>query len=114
MRKVRILLAEDIKAYRDELIEKLRDYEFDKFGSNDILDITKAESYVKADQLLEDSRRSDTPFEVFFCDIDFTEDQKGGKRDSGFHLIEKAFEISSMTNIYTYSGQFKALDLYDG
>lgn len=114
MRKVRLLLAEDTKVNREEIIEKLRDYELEKFGSNDVLEITKAESYVKADLILEESRLNGSPFEVFFCDIDFTEDQKGGKRDSGFSLIRKAFEISGLTNIYTYSGQFKAADLWDG
>ena len=114
MRKVRILIAEDTKEARDIIIENLRDYELEKFGSNDILEITKAESFKKADQILEESKKSGTPFEVFFCDIDFTEDQKGGQRDSGFILIRKAFEISNITNIYTYSGQFKAADLWEG
>ncbi len=114
MKKIRILVAEDTKEARDIITDNLRDYELEKYGNNDTFDITKAESFVKADQILEESRKNNNPYEVFFCDIDFTEDRKGGKRDSGFQLIRKAFEISNLTHIYTYSGQFKAADLWEG
>lgn len=114
MKKIRILVAEDTKEARDIITDNLRDYELEKYGNNDTFDITKAESFVKADQILEDYRKNNNPYEVFFCDIDFTEDRKGGKRDSGFQLIRKAFEISNLTHIYTYSGQFKAADLWEG
>jgi len=114
MKKIRILVAEDTKEARDILIDNLKEYELDKYGSNDIFEITKAESFIRASQLITESGKAETPFEVFFCDIDFTEDNKGGKRDSGFELIRLAFEVSNITNIYTYSGQFKAADLWDG
>lgn len=114
MKKIRILVAEDTKEARDILVENLTDYELEKYGNNNVFEITKAESFVKASQLLKESGKNGTPYEVFFCDIDFTEDNKGGKRDSGFELIKLAFEISNITNIYTYSGQFKAADLWDG
>lgn len=114
MKKIRILVAEDTKEARDILVENLTDYELEKYGNNNVFEITKAESFVKASQLIKESGKNGTPYEVFFCDIDFTEDNKGGKRDSGFELIKLAFEISNITNIYTYSGQFKAADLWDG
>lgn len=113
MKKIRILVAEDTKEARDILIDNLKEYELDKYGSNDVFEITKAESFIKASQLITESGKAETLYEVFFCDIDFTEDNKGGKRDSGFELIRLAFEVSNITNIYTYSGQFKAADLWD-
>lgn len=112
MKKINILIAEDNKEARDLLAEGLEEFAAEFYQSEYELSLTKADSYGKALQRLNDSKKSGEYYDVFFCDIDFTEDQKGGRSDSGFELIEKAFVISPVTKIVTYSGQFRAKDLW--
>jgi len=112
MKKIKILVAEDTKEARDLIIEGLKSYAFKKFGDENYFEIERAESFQKGRQKLADSEKSKSFYDVFFADIDFTEDNKGGKRDSGYGLIEKAFEVCPVTKIYTYSGQFHAKDLW--
>ncbi len=111
-KKLNILIAEDTKIFRDNLLFTLEDF----FSNNNIpgkfFQITKASSFVKAHQLLIESEKSGNYYDIFFADIDFTEDNKGGERDSGFKLIEKAFDICPLTKIATYSGQFRAAELW--
>lgn len=113
MRKIRILVAEDTKVARDILVEGIEDYANENLSGINEIEIVKAESYSKALQKIVESGTSENYFDIFFADIDFTEDGKGGKRDSGFELIEKAFETCPITAIVTHSGQFHAKDLWD-
>ena len=112
MKKIKILVAEDTKEARDLIIEGLQSYASKNFGDENYFEIERAESYQKGWQKLAESEKSKSFYDVFFADIDFTEDNKGGERDSGYKLIEKAFEVCPITKIYTYSGQFHAKDLW--
>jgi hypothetical protein len=112
MKKIKILVAEDTKEARDLIIEGLKSYAGKKFGDENYFAIERAESFQKGWQKLAESEKSKSFYDVFFADIDFTEDNKGGERDSGYKLIEKAFEVCPVTKIYTYSGQFHAKDLW--
>lgn len=107
MRKIRILVAEDIKEARDLIIEGIKSYSTKKFNDENFFFIEKAESFSKGLQLIAETEKSKEYFDIFFADIDFTEDKKGGAIDSGFKLIEKAFEVCPITKIYTYSAQYK-------
>jgi len=112
MKKIKILIAEDTKEARDLIIEGLQSYAEKKFGDKNYFVIERAESFQKGLQKLSESEKSKSFYDVFFADIDFTEDNKGGERDSGYKLIEKAFDVCPVTKIYTYSGQFHAKDLW--
>ncbi len=110
MSTFRILVAEDNKEARDIIVDALEDY----FAANPSgYKIDKASSFQAALQKLNESGLKRDYYDIFFSDIDFTEDNKGGKRDSGYELITKAFEVCPATNIVTYSGQFHARDLWD-
>lgn len=105
MRKYRILIAEDTLEARDIIINeinKITDIDFE---------IVECESFTKAQAKIIESGKAKNYFDFLFIDIDFTEDYKGGKRDSGFKLIENAFEICPVSKIATYSAQYKAADL---
>lgn len=105
----RVLIAEDVIDSRDILIENLNEYAALK--NNDItFSITEADHYQKAMRLLAENENN--PFHILFVDIDFTEDNKGGSRNSGFEIIKKAFEVCPISKICTYSGQFHAKDLW--
>lgn len=106
MKKIKIFVAEDYKVTRDLLIEGLQSYAEKKFGDENYFVIERAESFQKGLLKLAESEKSKSFYDVFFADIDFSEDNKGGELDSGYKLIEKAFEVCPVTNIYTYSGQF--------
>lgn len=107
MKKIRILVAEDTKEARDLIIEGIKSYAFKKFNDENYFFIEKAESFSKGLQLLTETDKNKEYFDIFFADIDFTEDKKGGQLDSGFKLIERAFEVCPITKIYTYSAQYK-------
>jgi CheY-like chemotaxis protein len=113
MRIIRILVAEDTKVARDILVEGIEEYSQANLSGKNEIEIVKAESYSKALQKIIESGTDNNYFDIFFADIDFTEDGKGGKRDSGFELIERAFEVCPITAIVTHSGQFHAKDLWD-
>jgi hypothetical protein len=112
MEKVRILIAEDNIEARNILIEGINEYSLKVLNDNNLFEIVWAESFVKAWQILLETSQNQNFFDIFFCDIDFTEDNRGGERDSGYKLIEKSFEIYPLTKILTYSGQFRAKDLW--
>lgn len=112
MQKIKILVAEDTKVARDLIIEGLQNYALTKFGDENYFFIERAESFQKGLQKLAESEKAKLFYDVFFTDIDFSEDNRGGARDSGYKLIEKAFEVCPVTKIYTYSGQFHAKDLW--
>lgn len=106
---IKILVAEDIRETRNLLIDTLRLFA----AQNDLLLlIDSAESFIKADQKLNESEKNGEYFDIFFADIDFSEDNKGGEPDSGYKLIERAFEISPLTQIVTFSGQFTHPNLW--
>jgi hypothetical protein len=114
MKKIRILVAEDFIDARESIVNALKKYELKRYENNESFKIEEAESFIQAKQILTESEKNKEPFDVFFCDLDFTEDEEGGERDSGFELIRLAFKICSITNIYTYSSQFNKPDLYGG
>lgn len=105
----RVLIAEDVIDSRDILIENLNEYAALK-NSDITFSIIEAEHYQKAMQILAENKNN--PFHFLFIDIDFTEDNKGGSRNSGFEIIKKAFEVCPISKICTYSGQFHAKDLW--
>lgn len=113
MNKIKILIAEDIKEARDLIADGIREYAIKKFNDGDYFSIDKADSYFKGLQLINECEKKNEFYNIFFVDIDFSEDNKGGLRDSGYSLIEKAFEVCPITTICTYSGQFHARDLWD-
>lgn len=112
MKNINILIAEDTKEARDLIVEGLQEYAQKKFGDVNYFTITKADSYHKALLTINESGRKNSYYDIFFADIDFTEDNKGGEKDSGFNLIEKSFEVCPVTIICTYSGQFRAKELW--
>lgn len=111
MKNIKILIAEDNLDVREFMSERLKEYIEKKF-SNQKLEIIECESYEKASQKISESQTKEKFFDIFFVDIDFTEDNKGGQRDSGYKLIEKAFGISPLTKIVVYSAQFQSVDLW--
>jgi hypothetical protein len=111
--KLKVLVAEDTKIARDLLVMNLKTFAKDYLDDIDHFEIDKAESFQKAHQMIVDSGTSQNYYDILFADIDFTEDNKGGERDSGFKLIEKAFEVCPLTQIATYSGQFRGAELWD-
>ena len=112
MNELKILIAEDTKEARDILKENLIEFHESSDLKNISLKIEACESFAKALAKLKESEKSGTFYHVFFADVDFTEDKKGGKRNSGYELIKTAFGICPLTKICTYSGQFRAADLW--
>jgi len=114
MKTYKVLIAEDTIEGRDILLEefeKFRNLKKDK-GIEIDFKIDECEHPVKALQKLSESSSTNEFYDILFIDIDFTEQaHKGGKRDSGFQIIKRAFEICPVSKICTYSGQFHAPDL---
>ncbi|MCX8057588.1 MAG: hypothetical protein N3F03_08275 [Ignavibacteria bacterium] len=109
MKKFKVLIAEDTIEARDILIEEL--YKL-KENSEYEFDIIECEFPEKAISKLSEANEKNDFYHILFIDIDFTQQShKGGRRDSGFEIIKKAFSICPISKICTYSGQFKALDL---
>ncbi|NUN09707.1 MAG: hypothetical protein HUU54_11075 [Ignavibacteriaceae bacterium] len=104
-REYRILIAEDTIAARDVIIDEL----------NKITDFkivfSECDSAIGAFQTLDKLHAKGQHLDFLFVDIDFKEDNKGGKRDSGFEIIEKAFEHCPISTIATYSAQYNTADL---
>jgi len=111
-RKIRVFIAEDTRIARDLIVDSIKNFAEKKFGERDYFEIDKAETYQKAHQKIVESAKNKDYYDLMFIDIDFTEDGHGGERDSGYKLIEKAFEVSPLAKISTYSGQFRAADLW--
>jgi CheY-like chemotaxis protein len=111
MNKIKILIAEDVKEARDILREKLNDYLKTKYNQ-DSFTIESSSSYQEALRIINESEKNSEYYNIFFCDIDFTEDKKGGQRDSGYELINRMFEVCPITCICTHSGQFRGKDLW--
>ena len=106
---IRVLVAEDTTITRKILIEVIREYSSEKKIE---FRVDSADSYHKALQMLNENEKKQTYYDNFFADIDFSEDNKGGVKDSGYRLIERAFEICPLTHVITYSGQFTQADLW--
>ncbi len=108
MKKYKVLLAEDIIEHRDVIIkelEKLKPLEFQ---------IDECEFPDKSLSRLADSEKNKEYYDILFVDLDFREQShKGGKRDSGFQIIKRAFDVCPISKICTYSGQFREFDLSD-
>lgn len=108
MKKYKVLLAEDTIEARDAIIrelEKLKPIEFQ---------IDECEFPDKALSRLADSEKNRDYYDILFVDLDFTQQaHKGGKRDSGFRIIKRAFDVCPISKICTYSGQFREPDLSD-
>lgn len=108
MKKYKVLLAEDTIEARDAIIkelEKLKPLEFQ---------IDECEFPNKALSRLADSEKNIEYYDILFVDLDFTQQaHKGGKRDSGFQIIKRAFDVCPISKICTYSGQFREPDLSD-
>lgn len=108
MKKYKVLLAEDMIEHRDAIIkelEKLKPLEFN---------IDECEFPDKALSRLADSEKNKEYYDILFVDLDFTQQaHKGGKRDSGFQIIKRAFDVCPISKICTYSGQFREHDLSD-
>ena len=110
--KLKVLIAEDTRIARDILIMNLENFAKDDLDNIEYFNIEKAESFEKAHRMIVNTKSTGDYYDIIFADIDFTEDNKGGERDSGYVLIEKAFEICPLTKITTYSGQFRAAELW--
>lgn len=110
MNQIKVFVAEDTKETRKKLIEALNEFSVKQIGSEGLFVIDKTESAEKAKSKLEECDKHKNYYDIFFCDIDFTEG--GGDRDAGFELIQEAFKICPITKICTYSGQFHTEDLW--
>ena len=110
--KLKVLIAEDTRMARDLLINNLNEFARETLNAVEYFDIEEAETFEKAHQKIVESGNTQNYYDIIFADIDFTEDNKGGKSDSGYNLIEKAFEVCPITKIATYSGQFRAAELW--
>ncbi len=103
------MIAEDTLEGREILIDELN-----TCNHNYKFEIEACETPSKAFSKLSEYSKENKYFDLLFVDIDFQEARsKGGKRDSGFEIIEKAFETCPFTKVCTYSGQFRAFDLSD-
>ena len=103
------MIAEDDVEAREILIYELNEH-YPAYN----FEIEECESPLKVFSKLSDSSKQNKYFDVAFVDIDFTiANTKGGRRDSGFEIIEKAFQTCPFTKVCTYSGQFRAFDLSD-
>lgn len=106
---IRVMIAEDTLEAREILID-----EINKLNQGYAFEIVQCESPNTAFNKLSEYSKKGKYFDVIFADIDFQEARtKGGKRDSGFEIISKAFETCPFTKICTYSGQFREFDLSD-
>lgn len=109
IQRLNILIAEDHleerRILKENVLEFFNELQFETA-------FTLKSSYNEIMQDIIEKQKSEIYYDLAFCDIDFTEDQKGGKRDSGFKIIEKLFEVCPITKICTYSGQFRAIDLW--
>lgn len=112
MKTINVLIAEDDLEARNIIRDSISEFSLDKYKTDTLFKIEIAESFQKASHKLSEAHKKKEYFHLFFCDIDFTEDGKGGERDSGYKLIEKCFETCPLTKIFTYSGQFRAKDLW--
>jgi hypothetical protein len=74
--KLRILIAEDTKQARDIIFDELTDFLLNKGLNEENFEIVKASSFQKANKILNDSEKEQNYFNIFFADIDFTEDGK--------------------------------------
>ena len=110
--KLKILIAEDTRMARELLINDLNEFARVTLNAVEYFDIEGAETFEKAHKKIVESGNTKNYYDIIFADIDFTEDNRGGKRDSGYILIEKAFEVCPITKIATYSGQFRAAELW--
>ena len=110
--KLKVLIAEDTRMARELLINDLNEFARVTLNAVEYFDIEEAETFEKAHQKIVESGNTQNYYDIIFADIDFTEDNKGGKSDSGYKLIEKAFEVCPITKIATYSGQFRAAELW--
>lgn len=111
--KLKVLIAEDTKTARDLLAINLQNFASENLNDPGYFEIEKAASFEKARKMIIETADSKEYYDIIFADIDFTEDNKGGERDSGYSLIEKGFEICPLTKITTYSGQFRAAELWE-
>ena len=112
MDKIRIFIAEDNKEVRDQFKDNLEDFAKNYYNDPNYFSITAAGSFTKALQIINEIPANNKYFDIFFADIDFTEDGKGGKADSGYLLIERMFEVCPITFICTHSGQFRGIELW--
>lgn len=112
MDKIKIFIAEDTIESRTILVEQLKEYSEKNYNNPDFFEIKTADSYQKALNIVNNIERNSDYYDIFICDIDFTEDNKGGRNDSGFELIEKMFDVCPITFICTYSAQFRGRDLW--
>lgn len=109
MKPISVFIADDYEDPREILKKSLID-----FGKQENLEfgITEADTYSSAIQVLEEKARRREYFDIQFIDIDFTGDENRGKADSGFSIIEKAFQICPLSIILTFSAQFKSIKLH--
>ena len=98
MKKVRILIADDVPADAKVLIEKLDNYFKSKKISTSDFEIVVENTIDTTQQTIEENE----PFDIFFADINFGETSI--EKRNGYSLVRKAFEKSPITYICVYSG----------
>lgn len=109
MKPISVFIAENVLDDREILKRSLID-----FGNQEKLEfrITEADTYSLAIQILEENARRNEFFEIQFIDINFEGDDRGGYADSGFSIIEKAYQICPISIILTFSAKFKSDKLH--
>lgn len=107
LREYRILLVEDVRVTRNLFVEKIRSF---ASRQNLSIKIDAVESFNKAVNKLNESKEISSFYDVFFADIDLSENS--GSRESGFTLVENAFKISPLTQVVIYSGEVTDDDLW--
>ena len=109
--EIKILIADDDREMRNDLYENLKDFMDNSPELNLKLHIDIADSFQKALAKLNESERNSSYYQIYFADINFSEN-KGGERDTGYKVIENAFNICPLTKIVTFSAHFDDKDLW--
>lgn len=102
---IRVMVAEDSVDAMEIILKQLNKFESLR------IKLDECESFQKGLVKIKEAQQKKEPYHFLFIDIDFTGDDAGGKRDSGFNLIKKAFQLCPLSKIATYSAQYKYADL---
>lgn len=102
---IKFLIADDDEKKRVNLCKNLKRY---SDHNNYQFEIVETDSYLASIEAIETSNKKRDFFHILFIDIDFTCDDRDGKEDSGFQIIEKAFEVSPLSRIITIGDNTKS------
>lgn len=102
---IKILVADDEDPKREILTKNLRKY---GIRNGYKFEIVETDSFIKSIETLDQTSVGKSYFHIIFSDINFMHDLKGGKKDDGFRIIKKAFEVSPLSRIISFSAYSKS------